>query len=377
MTGTPSPPMSFSSVRPMDVAARVPKLRERFDELECDALLVTHLTNVRYLTGFTGSAAMLLVLADSLLFVTDGRYRDQAAEQLSAVGLEAQIEISITGAAQKAVVAQAARGVGRVGLEADHVSWSQQQAYAGEWFAASTLVPTVDAVEQLRLVKDDGEIDRIAAACDIADAALAQVRPSLTQRLSERDFGMELDSTMRRLGAEGPSFETIVASGPNGAKPHARPTSRAIEDGDLVVLDFGALVDGYHSDMTRTIHIGEPDPVQARMLDVVLAAQQAGVAAIGAGAEVAAVDRACRDVIDEAGWGEAFLHATGHGVGLDIHEQPRVGATGDATLAAGNVVTVEPGVYLPEHGGVRVEDTVVVTTDGCRVLTKAPKLTTV
>jgi Xaa-Pro aminopeptidase len=178
---------------------------------------------------------------------------------------------------------------------------------------------------------------------------------------------------MRRRGADDVSFETIVGSGPNGAKPHARPTSRRIGAGDLVVLDFGALVDGYHSDMTRTFSVGDPSPTQARMLEVVAASQAAGVAAVRPGVACADVDRVCRDVIAEAGWADAFLHGTGHGVGLDIHEEPRVSSTSTGTLAAGQVVTVEPGVYLPDHGGVRVEDTVVVTTDACRPLTHAPK----
>jgi Xaa-Pro aminopeptidase len=168
-----------------------------------------------------------------------------------------------------------------------------------------------------------------------------------------------------------------VGSGPNGAKPHHRPSARRIERGDLVVLDFGALVDGYCSDMTRTVMVGEPSATQQRMLDVVTAAQQAGVEAVAPGVPTREIDAACRRVIEDAGWGEAFLHATGHGVGLEIHEAPRVAGTADATLAPGLVVTVEPGVYLPDHGGVRVEDTVVVTPDGCRPLTSSPKTTAV
>jgi Xaa-Pro aminopeptidase len=169
------------------------------------------------------------------------------------------------------------------------------------------------------------------------------------------------------------SFETIVASGPNGAKPHAVPGRRRIVEGDLVVLDFGALVDGYHSDMTRTVVVGEPSATQRRMLEVVAESQRAGLAAVAPGVPCVEVDRTCREVIAGAGWADAFVHGTGHGVGLDIHEDPRVSRTATGTLQAGHVVTVEPGVYLPEHGGVRIEDTVVVTSTGCRVLTAAPK----
>ena len=219
----------------------------------------------------------------------------------------------------------------------------------------------------LRLVKDDGEVARIEAAAAIADAALATVRPRLAEAPTEAEFGLELDTEMRRLGADDVSFETIVASGPNGAKPHHRPGHRTIVDGDLVVLDFGALVDGYRSDMTRTVVVGEPaaDPAAHARRGGRGPGRRRGRGGAPA-SRAKAVDAACRDVIAEAGWGDAFLHGTGHGVGLEIHEDPRVGQTSTATLAAGHVVTVEPGVYLPEHGGVRIEDTVVVTADGCR-----------
>nr|MBA2437247.1 M24 family metallopeptidase [Acidimicrobiia bacterium] len=214
---------------------------------------------------------------------------------------------------------------------------------------------------------------RLAAAAALADAALACVRHRLGDGPTEAEFALELDSEVRRLGADGASFETIVASGPNGARPHARPGPRPIAEGDLVVIDFGALVDGYHSDMTRTTMVGEASPTQRRMLEVVTASQAAGVRAVAGGVESSAVDGACRAVIDEAGWLDAFLHSTGHGVGLDIHEDPRVATTSTAILKPGHVVTVEPGVYLAEHGGVRIEDTVVVTASGSRLLTHAPK----
>ena len=372
MTTAVLPPLpDLGALPPMAVARRADGLRLALGAAGCDALVVTHLVNVRYLTGFTGSAGLLLVRPDELVFVTDGRYRDQAAEQLAAAGVDARIEISNTD--QKAILQRAAVGVARLGLEADEVSWATQRRYADDWFAGADLVPTSGLVEALRIVKDDGEVARIEAAGLVADHALAAVRPLLDQAMTEREFALELDFTIRRLGAAGNSFETIVGSGPNGAKPHARPGDRRIGPGDLVVIDFGAVVDGYCSDMTRTMMVGEPSATQRRMLDVVTASQQAGVDAVRAGVEARAIDAACRAVIDEAGWGDAFLHATGHGVGLDIHEQPRVAGTADATLAAGQVVTVEPGVYLPEHGGVRVEDTVLVTSQGCRALTHTAK----
>jgi Xaa-Pro aminopeptidase len=240
-------------------------------------------------------------------------------------------------------------------------------------FTTGEIAATNGIVEELRLIKDAGEAARIRAACAIADEALLQIRPRLGDGLTEIEFGLELDSRMRKLGAADLSFETIVASGPNGAKPHHRPSSRRIVDGDLVVIDFGALIDGYHSDMTRTVAVGDIGDERRNMLDVVLASQQAGVDAIRPGVAAAEVDAACRKVIVDAGLGEAFLHSTGHGVGLDIHEEPRVSTRSTATLRPGHVVTVEPGVYLPELGGVRIEDTLLVTEGGCDRLTLAPK----
>ena len=364
------------SLPPLQVAARVGHVRAGLADAGCQALLVSHLTNIRYLTGFTGSAALLLVEPNSLLMVTDGRYEEQAAAELAAAGVDAELAVGRTTAAQQAVLTARAGRIELLGLEAEHATWADQLRYAGEWFTAADLVATHGLVEGVRVVKDAGEVARIEAACAIADAALAEVLPLLDERVTEAAFALALDTEMRRQGADDVSFETIVAAGSNGSRPHHTPSPRIIERGDLVVIDFGALVEGYHSDMTRTIAVGGAmalDDTQARMLAVVGEAQAAGVAAVRAGAATRAVDAACRTVIEAAGWGDAFVHGTGHGVGLDIHEEPRVSATADATLRAGHVVTVEPGVYLPGHGGVRVEDTVVVTETGCRTLTRAPK----
>jgi Xaa-Pro aminopeptidase len=356
----------------MDVAGRAARLRATFADAGVDALLVTHLPNVRYLTSFTGSAGIVLVTADTMLFTSDGRYRTQAAEQLAAAGVRATIEIGPTTADQRDAIARALEPGARVGLEAHAVTWAQQQDLA-DALAGHELVATQGLVERLRRVKEPGEVARIKAACAIADDALATLLPTLADGPTERDFALDLEVEMRRRGASGNSFDPIVASGPNGAKPHARPTSRVIERGELVVIDFGCVVDGYCSDMTRTVSVGEPGPDARRLWDVVRASQVAGRVAVHAGAECAAVDRACRDVITDAGWGELFVHGTGHGVGLEIHEAPRVAASARDTLETGSIVTVEPGVYLPGVGGVRIEDTVVVTSGGSDPLTEFPK----
>ncbi|MDQ2648742.1 MAG: Xaa-Pro peptidase family protein [Actinomycetota bacterium] len=365
----------MAGLPPMDVPGRLPRLREQFDGAGCDSLVVSHLVNIRYLTGFTGSAALLVVRRSGAALVTDGRYTEQAQSELAAAGTDAEVLIGRTRTEQRELVAGAVDGV-RLGLEADHVSWAAQRTYDDEWFPDQELVATTGIVERLRAVKDDGEVARIERACRIADDALLDVRDLLGSGVTERGFAARLDQRIRELGAEDISFETIVASGPNGSRPHHQPADRVIEHGDLVTIDFGALVDGYHSDMTRTLAVGglaALDDVQRRLLEVVTEAQAAGVAAVGPEVAVKVVDRACRQVIGDAGWGDHFVHGTGHGVGLDIHEDPPVSANADATLAPGHIVTVEPGVYLPGIGGVRVEDTVVVTAEGCRPLTRAPK----
>jgi Xaa-Pro aminopeptidase len=360
----------------MPVSDRLPRLRRALAESsQSDALLVTSSTNIRYLTGFTGSAGMLFVLAGETVLLTDGRYGTQASEQLAAALVEARIEVCP--AAQQAERAAAVLGralVPALALEAAHVSWARQQALAETWFPGIELVSTVGLVEALRRVKDPGELDRLAEAARIADAALAAVRDRLSEGLSEADFGRALDFEMRALGATAPSFETIVASGPNAAMPHHRPGPRPIGRTETVVIDFGALFDGYCSDMTRTVWVdGVGDPRLHEAVELVLASQAAGVASVRPGVACVDVDRACRTVIAEAGWGDRFVHGTGHGVGLEIHEAPSVSAFSTDTLEVGQVVTVEPGVYLPGIGGVRIEDTVVVTDDGCRPLTSTPK----
>jgi len=357
----------MSAVR---VAPRLDRLRERMEAAGLDALVVSDRANVRYLTGFTGSAGVLAVTAAGALLATDGRYRTQSAEQVEAAGSAVEIAVGAP-AAQREAVRAFVSAAARVGLEDEHLSWAESRRW-GELLGE--VVPATGHVEALREVKDDWEVDRIARAAAIADAALGEVLGMLAEGVSETDFALALDTAMRRGGAEGSAFETIVASGPNSAKPHHRPTGRRIGRGEPVVVDFGASFDGYRSDMTRTFCVGgEPEGELARVFEVVRASQASGVAAVAPGVACKAVDDVCRSVIAEAGWADRFEHGTGHGVGLDIHEAPMVSPLGTATLAAGMVVTVEPGVYLPGTGGVRIEDTLVVTESGSRPLTSFVK----
>jgi Xaa-Pro aminopeptidase len=365
--------VSLSTLPPMDVAGRIDRLRERLDPGGLDALLVSRLPNVRYLCGFTGSAGTLLVTRDRVALVSDGRYAEQAAEQLAGAGVDGDVLIGTTVTRQRELLHDAVPEGTRLGLEAHGITWAQQRAFAAEWFPHTELVATEGLVEGLRRVKESGEVARIHTACTIADDALREVAAMLPRRPTEREVGLALELAMRERGASGNSFDPIVASGPNGAKPHARPTERRVERGELVVIDFGCVVDGYCSDMTRTVSVGDPGPDARRLWDTVRASQQAGRDVVAPDVPCADVDRACRDVIEAAGWGDEFVHGTGHGVGLEIHEDPRVTGTARDSLEPGHVVTVEPGVYLPGIGGVRIEDTVVVTKDGADPLTAFPK----
>jgi Xaa-Pro aminopeptidase len=342
---------------PMDVRSRLGRLRAALHDSSVDALLVTNLRNVRYLSGFTGSAGFLVITAHGAQLVTDGRYDTQGAAELEASG--APIDLLIAGHDQREVAVDVVirAGVRRLALEARAVTWAEQRTYASEWFPDLELVATDGLVETLRIHKDAGEVARIERAAQIADDAFAAVRRGMLDGPSETEVAIALDAEIRRRGGSGVAFDTIVASGPNAAMPHHRPGARVLTRGDLVVVDFGAVVEGYRSDMTRTVALGEPSTEQRRLLDAVAAAQAAGVEAIGPGVAAAAVDAACRNLLRDRGLDTWFVHGTGHGVGLDIHEAPMVNARATATLTAGHVVTVEPGVYVPGLGGVRVEDT--------------------
>jgi Xaa-Pro aminopeptidase len=371
----------------LDLRGRLGRLRELFataapEEQAVDGLLVTTPANIRWLTGFTGSAGLLLVTGDRAVLTTDGRYRTQSSEQLAAVGVGAEVAITIGGVQiQRQALLDATAGLAAVGLEADNVTWAAQRSWA-ELLTGAELAPTRGVVERLRVVKDAGEVARMERAAAIADDALGSVLPLLaaagsagaTGDLTESRFAAALDHAMRQGGAEESAFETIVASGENSAKPHHRPGDRVIRAGDPVVIDFGATFDGYRSDMTRTFCVGGPPTGElAKVFEVVASSQRLGVDSVRPGVSAGDVDRTCREAIAESGWAEYFEHGTGHGVGLDIHEQPSVGPGSTAILVPGTVVTVEPGVYLPRTGGVRIEDTLVVTEDGSRSLTQFPK----
>jgi Xaa-Pro aminopeptidase len=357
-------------LNPTAVPARLARLRELLARQSIDALLVGQPENRVYLSGFTGSAGMLYISAELALVAVDFRYHEQ-------VGVESPLFelVKVTSTYADVLPDLLARQpVKRLGFEADHATFSDVQ----EWMDAApevVWVPTKALVMDMRAVKDAGEIATLRRAIRLTDealtAALAQARSGMT----ERDLAWLIESYIRTHGSSAVSFEIIVASGPNGARPHARASDAVLPAGQPIVVDMGARLGGYCADLTRTVCFGQPDDPERfwNIYNTVLRSQQAAEAAIRPGLTGKEVDAIARDLISEAGFGEFFGHGLGHGVGLAVHEMPRLSRLAVTPLAAGNVVTVEPGIYIPGWGGVRIEDVVLVTENGVEVLTKAPK----
>jgi Xaa-Pro dipeptidase len=344
-------------VRRRALAARLP-------ELEVDALLVTTQLHTRYLTGFTGSNGQVLVTPEGDLLMTDGRYTEQSRREAPDVERLTYAEHFHTDLVARARAAK----IARLGFESEDVTVAGHEKLAEVLGDEVSLVALSGVVGGQRIVKDDDERDMIRHAQAATDAAFESIMERFAIGVSERQIARELERMIVDGGGDGLAFESIVAFGENAAEPHHRPTTRLLEEGDVIKLDFGALVGGYHSDMTRTIAFGPPASELKKIHDVVRQAQQAGIDAVRAGVTGAQVDAASRDVIADAGYGDRFVHGLGHGVGLEIHEPPWLGKTQQGLLPAGAVVTVEPGIYIPGLGGVRIEDMVEVTEDGGRVV---------
>ncbi len=347
------------------VSDRCERLLSSFEEAGIDLLLVTELVNVRYLTGYSGSNGLALVGAGRRTFVTDFRYVEQAAEEVDSGFDRVRAAQDLFEALPQLVP----KGPLRLGFDDLHTTVYDHRRMLELLNGGTELVPAGGLLERLRAVKEEAEIEQIAAATAIADAAFESLLAGGLVDRTERELANALEQEMRRLGAEGPSFDSIVAAGPHGALPHAHPREVAVQRGDLVVIDWGARLGGYCSDCTRTVAAGEPGEEARAAYELVLGAQLAGVEGALAGAAGSDVDATARAVIDAGGEGEYFGHGLGHGVGLEIHEAPRLSQRSKDTLQAGNVVTVEPGVYLPGRLGVRIEDLLVVQDDGPRILT--------
>jgi Xaa-Pro aminopeptidase len=352
--------------RTVDHLSRRRRFTERFDGLDVDAALVTHRVNVRYLTGFTGSNGQLLATREGGVFFTDSRYDEQSRREVPDLRRVIYAR-KLAPALDEAVRVE---GATRVGFEATGLSYrSWRELDDLGW----DLVPLGEEVERLRWAKDPEELALIERAQEITDGAFERVIGKLAGGVTERQVAFELDAAMRELGAERVGFDTIVAFGENAAEPHHGPSDRPLGRGDVVKMDFGCVVEGYHSDMTRTVAFGEPPPELLEVHDLVRRAQLAGIEAVRAGTTGGDADEAARRVVRDAGRGERFGHSLGHGVGLEIHEGPGLRQGSEDVLPEGSVVTVEPGVYLPGLGGVRIEDMVLVEADGGRPLPRTAR----
>jgi len=340
-----------------------------FSELKIDALLVSALPNIRYLSGFTGSNALLLVTPDSQTLFTDPRYTIQASQECSC-----KVRTVKKGELERsAVQVITRRRLKRIGFESSRMFHEAYRRLKEEVALGVSLKPTTGVIERLRMIKTPEEIERIRRSVltnsQAFDKTLASIRPGI----SEFEIASRLEFEMRQLGAEKTAFETIVAAGAHAALPHAQPSDRKVATNELLLIDMGACQDGYMSDMTRTVSVGKPSPAARKMYNSVLRAQLTALEAVRPGITAGKVDREARQVLDSEGLGKAFSHSTGHGLGLEIHEPPRLGRGEKTRLEAGMVITIEPGAYVRDVGGVRIEDTVLVTKTGCEVLTPTTK----
>jgi len=333
-----------------------------------DALYVTNPENRYFLSGFSGTAGALLVCMDNVFLLTDFRYTEQAKHESPGFTI-----IEVTDTFTEAMVPVLnENNIFRLGCEGEHLVYNQYLVLKDKLVSVE-IIGTSGLVEKIRLTKDDDEVNNIREAVRLADQAFEQVLPLIKPGVSEHEVAIQLECLMRRMGADGIAFKIIVASGPRSALPHGVASSRRIQEGDLVTMDFGAVYRGYHSDITRTVVLGEPTLKQQEIYSIVLEAQMRAIEAIRSGVRASDVDRAARDVITRKGYGEQFGHGTGHGLGLNIHENPRLSKKDETMLQQGMTVTVEPGIYIPDWGGVRIEDTVVVGESDCKVLTRVPK----
>ncbi len=347
--------------------SRLTNLRKKLQEKELDAMLVLGAANRRYMSGFTGSAGTLVISQDAAVLITDFRYIEQATAQAPQFQVRRYEDYLTT---VKEVLDE--YGCRRVGFESDIVTYDQYTKWQ-EKLEEIEWVPAPGLVEGLRMVKSDEEIACIEKAAAIGDEAWSELLPHMRPGVTEKDLALELEFLMRQKGAEALAFDIILASGPNGALPHAVPSHRPLQEGDLVVMDFGARVNGYCSDMTRTVVIGKACQRSRTLYNIVLDAQRAAVAAVKAGKTGKEIDAVARGIIADAGYGEYFGHGFGHSLGIEIHEPPNASATETSVLPKGAVISAEPGIYIPGQFGVRIEDVLILGEDGCENITKAKK----
>ena len=346
---------------------RIIKARGCAEKQDVDAILFFNLSNVRYLAGFTGSDGVLVVGRDACWFLTDSRYTTQAAREVTGCPT-VEYRAKLDGIAELLD----GEGFRRVGFESEHTTVALHSALSAK-VSGVEFVPLGEELASLRTVKDAGELDLLAKTARIASEALVTSLGGLRPGVVEREYALDLEFAMRRAGADDKSFDFIVASGERGALPHGRGSEKVVTSGELVTIDFGAVYGGYHSDETVTVCVGEPDSRQREIYGIVKEAHDRAVAAVRPGVSFKELDAIARGFIEGQGYGAFFGHGLGHGVGLDVHEKPVVSPRGEGVVEEGMVFTIEPGIYIPQWGGVRIEDTVAVTGDGYRLLTRVPK----
>lgn len=347
---------------------RISKLQRRMKKEGMEAFLITNSENLRYLTGFSGTAGALLVTTQERILMTDFRYLQQAKEEAAGFKLF-RVKDSLAEALAKLLKRINIR---RLSFEEDSVSFHQYRVLKAK-LKGLELIPVNGLVEEIRLIKEAGEIAKLQRAVRIADKAFGRILKELRPGLEEMEVAARLEYLMGREGAEGSAFDPIVASGPRSALPHAKPSGKKIKEGEIILIDMGAVYQGYHSDLTRTVVLGRIRAKQRRIYDTVLRAQRRAIKHIRPEVKASFIDRVARNIIQRAGYGKSFGHGLGHGLGMNIHEAPGLRANNDRLLRKGMVFTVEPAIYLPGWGGVRIEDVVMVTEDGCRVLSQAPR----
>ncbi len=352
----------------MSFQSRVENVKAQLSEDGLDGIYVTNLTNVRYLTGFTGSAGSLLILENEQYFFSDGRYKEQSKEQIKNCKIQIVGSSHVMGIEKLGVL----KSDINIGFESDHVSVTMFNNFKKllsqvNWHATSGII------EKIAAVKDMHEIESLKTAIEITDTVFKKIIPELKVGAIEKDISAKISYLFKTNGAEGDSYESIIGSGFLGALPHARPTDKAFEKGDFVVMDFGALYNGYHADMTRTVVIGEATDRHKEIYDIVLESQLAGINVAKAGITGEELDSACRNVIEKSGYGDKFIHSTGHGIGLEVHTHPRISQFNKKPLLENYVVTIEPGIYIEGWGGVRIEDDCWIQQNGCVPLNSSTK----
>lgn len=355
----------------MCAESRLARLEKELEPLKLDAVLVSHLPNIRYLCGFTGSAGLLVVGAREPIFFTDGRYTEQAQEEVK--GARIRIEKGKSALASATDWLRKQSRLKRLGIEAAYMTVSDRDIVAKAVGREIRLVPCPPAIERMRMVKSPAEVAKIREACALGNRLFQKLRSVVKPDRTESQVAAQVELAARNAGADQMAFTTIIAAGKRSALPHGRASAAHIPSQGFVVCDFGVILSGYCSDMTRTLHVGRPSAEARKVYEAVLEAQSAALETVKPGTAAAKVDLAARKLLQNRGLAKYFTHSTGHGLGLEIHEAPRVAAGQTEVLQPGMVITVEPGVYLPGKFGVRIEDTVVVTDTGCEILTKCPK----